>query len=89
MRKKIDKKQRQTIIYICMHAQSLFNNVRWPGGVTCPYCGAKHIWHYKNGTYKSRRNSRIPLQLEKIHVVPPSSQDEALSRYSVSGEVPR
>ena len=26
---------------------------------------------------------------EKIHVVPPSSQDEALSRYSVSGEVPR
>ena len=34
-------------------------------------------------------NSRIPLQLEKIHVVPPSSQDEALSRYSVSGEVPR
>ena len=23
--------------------------------------------------------SRIPLQLEKIHVVPPSSQDEALS----------
>src|SRR5574337_617093 len=36
-----------------------------------------------------RRNSRIPLQLEKIHVVPRSSQDEALSRYSVSGEVPR
>ena len=23
------------------------------------------------------------------HVAPPSSQDEALSRYSVSGEVPR
>ena len=36
-----------------------------------------------------RRNSRILPQLEKIHVVPPSSQDEALSRYSVSGEVPR
>src|SRR5574342_718782 len=36
-----------------------------------------------------RRNSRIPPQLEKNHVVPPSSQDEALSRYSVSGEVPR
>ena len=30
-----------------------------------------------------------PPQLEKSHVVPPSSQDEALSRYSVSGEVPR
>ena len=35
------------------------------------------------------RNSWIPPQLEKNHVVPPSSQDEALSRYSVSGEVPR
>src|SRR5574337_963040 len=35
------------------------------------------------------RNSRIPPQLGKNHVVPPSSQDEALSRYSVSGEVPR
>ena len=33
-----------------------------------------------------RRNSRIPPQLEKNHVVPPSSKDEALSRYSVSGE---
>ena len=30
-----------------------------------------------------------PPQLEKNPVVPPSSQDEALSRYSVSGEVPR
>src|SRR5574337_720856 len=36
-----------------------------------------------------RRNSRIPPQLEKNHVVPPSSQDEALSRYCVSREVPR
>ena len=31
-----------------------------------------------------RRNSRILPQLEKIHVVPPSSQDVALCRYSVS-----
>ena len=29
------------------------------------------------------------LRLEKNHVAPPPSQDEALSRYSVSGEVPR
>ena len=36
-----------------------------------------------------RRNSRIPPQLEKRHVVPPSSQDEALAPYSVSREVPR
>ena len=35
------------------------------------------------------RNSRIPPQLEKNHVAHPSSQDEALSRYSASGEVPR
>ena len=36
-----------------------------------------------------RRNSRIPPQLEKNHVVPPPSQDEALSRDGVSREVPR
>src|SRR5574339_1024989 len=36
-----------------------------------------------------RRNSRIPPELEKNHVAPPSSQNEALSRYSASGEVPR
>ena len=35
-----------------------------------------------------RGNSRILLHLEKNHVVPPSSQDVALCRYSVSGEVP-
>ena len=33
--------------------------------------------------------ARIPPQLEKNHVAPPSSQDEALGRYSVSREVPR
>ena len=36
-----------------------------------------------------RRNSRIPPQLEKRYLVPPSSQDEALAPYSVSREVPR
>src|SRR5574340_139748 len=35
-----------------------------------------------------RPNSRILLHLEKNHVVPPSSQDVALCRHSVSGEVP-
>ena len=34
------------------------------------------------------RNPRIPPQLEKRDVVPPSSQDEALAPYSVSREVP-
>ena len=34
------------------------------------------------------RNSRILLHLENNRVVPPSSQDVALCRYSVSGEVP-
>ena len=29
------------------------------------------------------------VRAEKNHVVPPSSLDEVLSRYSVSGEVPR
>ena len=30
-----------------------------------------------------------PRRLEKNHVAPPPSQEEALSRYSASGEVPR
>ena len=42
---------------------------------------------------KTGFNEKLSLQkiaeLEKNHVGPPSSQDEALSRYSVSGEVPR
>src|SRR5574340_1075989 len=46
-------------------------------------------WANTRGILNSPSNSRIPPQLEKNHVVPPSSQDEALSRYSVSGEVPR
>ena len=39
--------------------------------------------------YIPRRNSRIPPQLEKNHVVPTAWQDEALARHSVSKEVPR
>ena len=31
----------------------------------------------------------VAVDDEKNHVAPPSSQDEALSRYSASGEVPR
>ena len=34
-------------------------------------------------------HSRIPPQLKKKHVVPTSSQDEALARSSISREVPR
>ena len=32
-------------------------------------------------------NSRIPPQLEKIHMVPTSSQDEALARYGADAYV--
>ena len=46
-------------------------------------------WPNIRGSLKSPCNSRIPPQLEKNHVAPPSSQDEALGRYSVSREVPR
>ena len=34
-------------------------------------------------------STKIPLQLEENHVVPPSSQDEALASYSVSVEALR
>ena len=40
------------------------------------------------GSLKSPSFSRIPTQLEKNHVVPSSSQNEALARYGVSREVP-
>ena len=33
-------------------------------------------------------NARIPPKLEKNHVIPPSSQDEVLARYSISKQVP-
>ena len=47
------------------------------------------LWANTKGILNSRCNSRIVPQLEKQHVLPPSSQDEALSCYSVSSEVPR
>ena len=40
------------------------------------------------GSLKSPSFSRIQTQVEKNDVVPTSSQDEALARYSVSREVP-
>ena len=40
------------------------------------------------GSLKFLSFSRIPMHLEKNDVVPKSSQDEALARYSVSREVP-
>ena len=36
----------------------------------------------------TRGSLNSPSYLEKNHVAPPPSQDEALSRYSASGEVP-
>lgn len=50
--KTIDKKHRESIIYITLHAKEIFHRLRWPNGIVCPYCGEKHIWHFKNGVYK-------------------------------------
>lgn len=52
MKRKLDKKHQQSIIYITLHARDIFNRLRWTDGVVCPYCGEKHVWKYKNGTYK-------------------------------------
>ena len=55
----------------------------------------KAIIHEVADTFMSaiQHNRSIDVFLaayqEKNHVAPPSSQDEALSRYSASGEVPR
>ena len=49
-----------------------------------------HIeWPTEEEAWIPRRKSTIPSQLEKNHVVSPSSQDEAFARHSVSREVPR
>ena len=56
--KTIDKKTNKTIIYIIVHARELFNKLRWPNGVVCPYCGETHIWHYKTGGYKCSKCGR-------------------------------
>ena len=50
--KKMDKKTKDSIIYIMLHAREIFKRLRWPNGVVCPYCGEVHIWHYKTGGYK-------------------------------------
>lgn len=50
--KKLDKKTRNSIIYIMLHARDIFKRLRWPNGVVCPYCGCTHIWTFKTGTYK-------------------------------------
>ena len=42
-----------------------------------------------SSTWCSAAWAKIPLQLEENHVVPPSSQDEALASYSVSVEALR
>ena len=44
-------------------------------------------WPTQEASCIPLRNSRIPPQLEKNQVVPPLSQDEAVSRYCDSGEV--
>lgn len=50
--KTIDKKHRESIIYITLHAKEIYHNLRWPNGIVCPYCGCKHVWHFKTGGYK-------------------------------------
>ena len=50
--KTIDKKHRESIIYITLHAKEIYHNLRWPNGVVCPYCGERHVWHFKTGGYK-------------------------------------
>lgn len=56
--KKLDKKTKDSIIYIMLHTREIFKKIRWPNGVVCPYCGEVHIWHYKNGTYKCSKCNR-------------------------------
>ena len=52
MKSKITEKHRQSIVYITLHAKEIFHQLRWGDGVVCPYCGERHIWSYKDGSYK-------------------------------------
>lgn len=52
MKTKIGLKECESIVYITLHAKEIFHQLRWPDGIVCPYCGERHIWHYKNGRYK-------------------------------------
>lgn len=56
---KIDKKEKQTLIYIVLHAQDIFKKIRWPEKVKCPYCGESHIWHLHTGKYKCSHCNKI------------------------------
>ena len=51
-------------------------------------CGGGGAPRDSAGSGATRRNSRMPPQLEKNHVVPTAWQDEALARDGVSREVP-
>jgi transposase-like protein len=48
----MNAKEQDNLVYITLHAKEIFKELRWKEGVVCPYCGEKHIYHFKNGTYK-------------------------------------
>ncbi len=45
-------KENDNLVYIIVHAQEFFDTLRWQDGLVCPYCGEKHIWKFKDGTYR-------------------------------------
>lgn len=48
----LDKKTRNSVIFIITHARDIFKKFRWHSGFKCPYCGETHIWTLKSGIYK-------------------------------------
>ena len=46
-------------------------------------------WHHQLEGHEFEQTPGVGDGQGSLVLVPPSSQDEALSRYSVSGEVPR
>ena len=67
--------------------------VRKGGSEEIPLVQGKEHWlHFAGAAMKRYPTPKVretQVRHEKNHVAPPSSQDEALSRYSASGEVPR
>lgn len=46
-------KSEDSIVYIVSHADEIFRRLRWSDGdPVCPYCGERHVYHFRNGTYR-------------------------------------
>ena len=75
-------------VCVCAHmrACSVVSDCVQPNGLYLPGSFVHGIFRARILEFIAIFYTRIPPRLEKNHVAPPPSQDEALSRYSASGD---